>query len=102
MRAPEGLQRANQCCTPYLKHCPDVRLPSKRSNMQTFKIVSYLRFREALSLVLISIAVNAYTQSASSSQHYKQTNLISDQTGVAAVTDPNLVNPWGLARSSTS
>ena len=28
-------------------------------------------------------------------QHYTQTNLVSDQSGVAAVTDPNLVNPWG-------
>lgn len=28
---------------------------------------------------------------------YVQTNLISDIPGVAAVTDPNLVNPWGIA-----
>jgi len=31
-------------------------------------------------------------------QHYTQTNLVSDQMGVAAVHDPNLVNPWGLTR----
>jgi uncharacterized protein (TIGR03118 family) len=31
-----------------------------------------------------------------------QTNLVSDLTGVAAVTDPNLDNPWGIAESSTS
>jgi len=35
-------------------------------------------------------------------QHYTQTNLVSDQSGVAAVTDPNLKNPWGLSRSSGS
>src|ERR1700730_4449874 len=35
-------------------------------------------------------------------QHYTQTNLVSDQTGVAAVTEPHLVNPWGLTRSATS
>ncbi len=35
-------------------------------------------------------------------QHYTQTNLVSDQPGVAPVTDPNLVNPWGLTRSATS
>ena len=34
-------------------------------------------------------------------QHYTQTNLVSDEPG-ATVTDANLVNPWGLARSSTS
>ncbi|HXK09743.1 MAG TPA: TIGR03118 family protein [Vicinamibacteria bacterium] len=35
-------------------------------------------------------------------QHYTQTNLISDEMGQAANQDPNLVNPWGLSRSSTS
>jgi uncharacterized protein (TIGR03118 family) len=33
---------------------------------------------------------------------YAQTNLVSDQAGVAPVTDANLVNAWGLARSATS
>lgn len=31
-----------------------------------------------------------------------QTNLVSDLPGTAAVTDPNLVNPWGLSSSSGS
>src|ERR1700760_3597628 len=31
-----------------------------------------------------------------------QTNLISDIPGVARVTDPNLVNPWGQATIGTS
>ena len=35
-------------------------------------------------------------------QDYKQTNLVSNVSGLAKFTDPNLVNPWGLARSSTS
>src|SRR3954454_24933887 len=29
-------------------------------------------------------------------QHYQQTNLVSDVRGRAAMTDPNLVNSWGL------
>jgi len=33
---------------------------------------------------------------------YKQTNLVSDLPGMAAVTDPNLVNPWGITASPTS
>ena len=33
---------------------------------------------------------------------FTQDNLVSDQAGVAAVTDPNLVNPWGMSRSATS
>ncbi len=35
-------------------------------------------------------------------QHYSQTNLVSNQAGTAPVTDPSLINPWGLARSSSS
>ena len=35
-------------------------------------------------------------------QHYTQVNLVANTSGVAPVTDPNLVNPWGLSRSSGS
>src|SRR6516162_1206235 len=31
-----------------------------------------------------------------------QTNLVSDLPGVAAVQDPNLINPWGITESSGS
>jgi uncharacterized protein (TIGR03118 family) len=37
-----------------------------------------------------------------SAQHYVQTNLVSDVPGLAPVHDSDLVNPWGLASSSTS
>ena len=33
---------------------------------------------------------------------YTQVNLVSDVPGLAAHTDPNLVNAWGIARSATS
>jgi len=35
-------------------------------------------------------------------QHYTQTNLVSNTPGVAPVTDPELINPWGLSRNSGS
>jgi len=35
-------------------------------------------------------------------QRYKQTNLVSNITGMAPTIDPNLKNPWGLTRSSGS
>jgi len=35
-------------------------------------------------------------------QHYTQSNLVSNTSGVAPVTDPQLINPWGLSRSSGS
>ncbi|HEV3385908.1 MAG TPA: TIGR03118 family protein [Gemmata sp.] len=39
---------------------------------------------------------------ASFGQHYTQTNLVSNEVGVAPVTDPQLINPWGISRSSGS
>ncbi len=33
---------------------------------------------------------------------YVQTNLVSDVPGWAAITDPNLVNPWGLSQGATT
>jgi uncharacterized protein (TIGR03118 family) len=35
-------------------------------------------------------------------QAFVQTNLVSDIPGLAARTDPNLVNPWGISFSATS
>src|SRR5437762_5989557 len=36
-----------------------------------------------------------------SGQHNQQTDLVSDVAGMAAATDPDLVNPWGLISSPT-
>jgi uncharacterized protein (TIGR03118 family) len=33
---------------------------------------------------------------------YQQTNLVSDISGLAKITDPNLTNPWGISHSPTS
>jgi uncharacterized protein (TIGR03118 family) len=52
----------------------------------------------SVGLLALSAAVNAQPVS----QHYTQTNLVSDLPGVAAATDPNLVNAWGISRGSTS
>ena len=54
---------------------------------------------------VISIATVGLTLSLSTNvfaQHYQQTNLVSDVPGLAATTDSNLVNAWGLTRSATS
>jgi uncharacterized protein (TIGR03118 family) len=37
------------------------------------------------------------TAGAADNTRYGQTNLVSDQAGMARLTDPNLVNAWGLA-----
>jgi uncharacterized protein (TIGR03118 family) len=53
---------------------------------------------------LASVAVGAGSVAAAqiASGTVLQTNLVSDLPGVASVTDPNLVNPWGISASSTS
>ncbi|HWB87339.1 MAG TPA: TIGR03118 family protein [Bryobacteraceae bacterium] len=52
--------------------------------------------RIAIALICTSGAVWA------SSLGFQITNIASDQSGVAPATDPDLVNPWGLAASGTS
>ena len=54
-----------------------------------------LRFTASAVLALIMGA-------ACFGQHYTQTNLVSNASGVAPVTDPQLINPWGLSRMSSS
>lgn len=58
-----------------------------------------MKINKKLSILLMVLMLAAYP--AVAKQDYKQTNLVSDIPG-AKFTDPNLVNPWGLARSSTS
>lgn len=56
---------------------------------------SWLAMRAGSLLVLM-------TASATAATVYQQTNLVSDIPGMAAHTDPNLVNPWGISSSATS
>lgn len=56
----------------------------------------------ARSLSLAALGLLSLASALSAQQHYKQTNLVSDVPGMAAVTDPNLVNAWGMSRSSGS
>jgi len=53
----------------------------------------------AAALAAMTLGLHAFPARA---QHYLQTNLTSDQSGVATNTDANLVNPWGMSRSSGS
>ena len=49
-----------------------------------------------------AMAIPMATAVGQTGAEYQQTNLISDIAGVARITDPNLVNPWGQAASATS
>src|SRR4051794_12114444 len=48
------------------------------------------------------LAMEALEERGLLSANVLQTNLVSDLPGVAAVTDPHLVNPWGISESATS
>ena len=55
--------------------------------------------RRLVTAAILSLGLAA----TASAQHlFQQTNLVSDVPGLAPVTDPNLVNAWGLSRSGTS
>ncbi len=56
-----------------------VRRPSRRLGLETLEVRAVM-----------------------SSTNVLQTNLVSDLPGVAAVTDPNLINPWGISESGGS
>src|SRR6266481_2431512 len=53
-------------------------------------------------VTVLLIATSAFLAGNSArADSYTQTNLQSDISGVAAHTDPNLVNPWGITANST-
>jgi uncharacterized protein (TIGR03118 family) len=58
----------------------------------------------SLSLVTIAVAVSAVCAGAwrAEAATYVQTDLVSDISGFATVTDPALKNPWGITETATS
>jgi len=64
-----------------------IRVPAERCRQRTIALI-------AAAALLAAPACLA--------QVYQQTNLVSDLPGMAAHTDSNLVNPWGIASSGSS
>lgn len=52
--------------------------------------------------VLVGLALAGLAWASQAGAGFTQINLVSDIPGLAAVTDPALVNPWGMAASTTS
>src|SRR5215475_9041507 len=65
-------------------------------------LLTVLSLAAAGSAVLLSANAEAAPAPASGAGTVLQTNLVSDLPGAAAVTDPNLVNPWGVSASGAS
>ena len=53
-------------------------------------------------LRLAAVTALAIATTSAFAQHYTQVDLVANTSGIATVTDPNLVNPWGLSRMSGS
>lgn len=66
----------------------------KTTMMLRASLVSLSLFLTGLSMPSLSLAANG--------DEYVQDNLVSDIPGLAGHTDPNLVNPWGIASSTTT
>ena len=60
----------------------------------------YLRSKFFCGAITLAAAFTAGQSFAAT--NFKQTNLVADVSGVAAVTDPNLVGTWGISISATS
>jgi uncharacterized protein (TIGR03118 family) len=52
--------------------------------------------------VSVGLGLSASIANATVMAPYFQTNLVSDISGLAPVTDPNLQNPWGVSESAVS
>jgi uncharacterized protein (TIGR03118 family) len=63
-------------------------------------LISFFLRRRTLPFILVCVTLLPLTSFA---QKYQETDLVSNAGGQGAkFVDPNLVNPWGIARSSTS
>ena len=56
----------------------------------------------ALSLLASPAIAGGHTGKSPKATYFNITKLVSDQSGVAQNTDPNLINPWGLSQAGAS
>jgi uncharacterized protein (TIGR03118 family) len=80
---------------------PEVAASPSRSGPRG---LNRLRWAVALGLAaaVFPLALAAPVAASQPGNAYRQTNLVSDLPGLAQLTDPDLVNPWGLAAGPTS
>src|SRR3954452_395328 len=61
------------------------------------RLKTKLRLAKIISAFILLVPASAQTKNV-----YLQTRLVSNVAGGAAVTDPNLVDPWGISQSAGS
>ena len=75
---------------------------SARSRVRRWRRTALCAGALATFAAAMAVAIPVASSAGSTANQYQQTNLISDIPGVARITDPNLVNPWGQAAGPTS
>jgi uncharacterized protein (TIGR03118 family) len=60
------------------------------------------RFEGILPVALAALGLSVSIASTASASPYVQTDLVSDIPGLATITEPTLVNPWGISHTTTS
>src|SRR5690242_13399640 len=60
------------------------------------------RFEGILPVALVALGLSVSMVNRASAAPYVQTDLVSDIPGLATITEPTLVNPWGISHSATS
>lgn len=58
--------------------------------------------RRVIPVALVGLGLSVLTTNPVGAGPYVQTDLVSDIPGLATITDPELVNPWGASHSTTS
>jgi uncharacterized protein (TIGR03118 family) len=79
-----------------------MKIPMSRSKRLTAAVLGVLALGGAGAMTWAGVSAQAAPTKAMPTATVLQTNLVSDLPGAAAVTDPNLVNSWGISESSGS
>ena len=75
---------------------PGNAIPSANKHIKPMKTTNHYA-----KIALLSLAAAMFTATSARADTYSSTNFQSDIPGVAQHTDPNLVNPWGMAAGAT-
>jgi len=60
------------------------------------------RFGGILPVALVALGLSVSMANTALAAPYVQTDLVSDIPGLATITEPTLVNPWGISHTTTS
>ena len=81
---------------------PLVRAGGFSMSMGELSMNFSFRFRNALAIAVVGVGALCATAWRAEADAYIQTNLVSDIPGLAAITDLNLKNPWGVSFGPTT